>query len=111
MNVLDIRPETREVVVGSREDLFRDRVSVSELNWLGTPPSPSDRIRVQLRYHAPVVEAIVVKMGDRLVIDLDEAQPAVTPGQSAVVFDGDRVLGGGRILSATIGSATIGASC
>lgn len=104
MFVLEIRPDTREVVVGVREELFRDVVTVAELNWLGAVPVDSSRIRVQLRYHAPTVEGRIASIGDRLVIELDEAQPAVTPGQSAVVFDGDRVLGGGRIVSAGVGA-------
>lgn len=103
MFVLEIRPATREVVVGTREELHSDRVTIGELNWHGGAPAPGDRVDVQLRYRAPVVGATVVE-GDRsLVLELHEGRPAVTPGQSAVVFDGERVLGGGRIDHATSG--------
>ena len=101
MFVLEIRSETREVVIGTHDELFSDRTAIGELNWHGTPPVPGDRVDVQLRYRAPVVGATVVEVEHELILDLEEGRPAVTPGQSAVVFDGERVLGGGRIVSAT----------
>ena len=108
--VLEIRPDTREVVVGPREELFSDIVDVAELNWLGAPPAPGDQVAVQLRYRAPQVPARVVERDSELVLALDQEVAAVTPGQSAVVFEGDRVLGGGRItragLQARPGAAT-----
>jgi tRNA-specific 2-thiouridylase len=107
--VLEIRPDTREVVVGPREDLFSDTVDVAELNWLGTPPSPGDVVAVQLRYRAREVAATVVECGDALSLELGEEVAAVTPGQSAVVFEGARVLGGGRIVRAGVRARAMGA--
>lgn len=101
MFVLAVRPDEREVIVGTHEELFRDRVRVGELNWHGPQPAEGRKVQVQLRYRAPAVAASVEWMDDALILSLDEAQAAVTPGQSAVVFDGDRVLGGGRIESAS----------
>jgi len=103
--VLEVRPETREVVVGTRDELHRERVEVGELNWHGTRPSPGDRVSVQMRYRAPAVAATVGSADDALVLDLLESYPAITPGQSAVVFEGDRVLGGGRIVRAEVGAS------
>ncbi len=97
MFVLEIRPDTREVIVGTRDELFEDTVSVTQLNWLGEAPLPGACVRVQLRYRARAVPATVATLDDRLVLELEAPQSAITPGQSAVVFDGDRVLGGGRI--------------
>ena len=105
MFVLAVRPETREVVVGTREELFERCVTIGELNWLGEEPAPGRRLRVQLRYRAPAVEACVAEAGDRLVLELDRPQAAITPGQSAVLFDGDRVLGGGRIAGAGLSAS------
>ncbi|HSM60431.1 MAG TPA: tRNA 2-thiouridine(34) synthase MnmA [Longimicrobiales bacterium] len=99
MFVLEIRPGTREVVVGPRDRMGSDRVRVAELNWLGPEPGPGDRVHVQLRYRAPAAPATVTANGAELELELDEPAAAVTPGQSAVVFDGERVLGGGRIAS------------
>ena len=95
--VLEIRPQNHEVVVGPRDQLYRTSVSVGELNWLTAPPEEGQQVRVQLRYRAPEVPAIVVTCADALTLELGEGVAAVTPGQSAVLFDGDRVLGGGRI--------------
>lgn len=106
MFVLEIRPSTREVVVGTHDEIYSHRVTIGELNWHGPAPEPGRRVDVQLRYRAPVVGATVVERDDELVLDLLEGRPAVTPGQSAVVFDGERVLGGGRIDRAASGRAS-----
>ena len=98
--VLEIRPGTREVVVGPRDELLQDVVEIGGLNWLGPAPGAGRDIRVQLRYRARQVGARVTEIGTSLTVELAEPQAAVTPGQSAVVFDGDRVLGGGRIVRA-----------
>ncbi|MBM4373007.1 MAG: tRNA 2-thiouridine(34) synthase MnmA, partial [Deltaproteobacteria bacterium] len=95
--VLEIRPGTREVVVGTRRELFARHVEVGELNWHAPEPAPGARIRVQLRYRAPDVPAVVRGAGLRLSLELLDEVAAVTPGQSAVFYDGDRLLGGGRI--------------
>ncbi len=99
MFVIEVRPETKEVVVGTRDELFGSAVAVRELNWLTDTPSPGDAVRVQLRYRAPAVQATVVDVtGGEMRLALGDAQRAITPGQSAVLFNGDRVLGGGRIV-------------
>jgi tRNA-specific 2-thiouridylase len=98
--VLEIRPQTRQVVVGTREELMRDQVLVGDLNWLDEEPEPGRSVAVQLRYRAAPAQATVESCDSTLCLRLAEPRPAITPGQSAVVFDGERVLGGGRILSA-----------
>jgi len=108
--VLEIRPESREVVVGSHDELFRDNVTVTGLNWLAEPPLPGDDVLVQLRYGAPVAEATVESIAHELVLHLHTPQAAVTPGQSAVVFDGDTVLGGGQIERARLRSKLRGSA-
>jgi len=101
MFVLSIRPESRQVVIGQHEELFNDTVEVGELNWLSAAaPEQGARVHVQLRYRAPHVPARVASVDERLQLELDEEFASVTPGQSAVVFDGERVLGGGRIVRA-----------
>jgi len=96
--VLGSRPERREVVVGTAEQLLRSDVAIGELNWLAAPPRPGDEVRVQIRHRAPAVPARVVARAEEVVsLELAEPQRAVTPGQSAVIFRGEVVLGGGRI--------------
>ncbi len=97
--VVAIRPEAREVVIGSLEDLEGHRVTLDELNWLATPLEPGDTCRVQLRYRAPGVPAMVVAAGpDSVSLVLERAVRAITPGQSGVLYSpADQVLGGGVI--------------
>ena len=104
MFVLEIRPDQREVVIGLHDELFSDTVTVAELNWLQGVPKQGISVCVQLRYRTPAVPATISASGDKLELALDDPFAAVTPGQSAVVFDGDRVLGGGRILKAELTS-------
>jgi tRNA-specific 2-thiouridylase len=96
--VLGSRPEAREVVVGTEEQLHRRDVAIAELNWLAAPPADGEAVQVQIRHRARAVPARVSGLAEGTIrLELDEAQRAVTPGQSAVVFRGDVVLGGGRI--------------
>lgn len=98
MFVLDVRPETREVVIGTQAELNASAVELGELNWLGPSVAVADTVEVQLRHRAKAVPATVQAVGPTMVLGLKEPQRAVTPGQSGVLFSGDRVLGGGRIL-------------
>jgi tRNA-uridine 2-sulfurtransferase len=96
--VLGVRPDRREVVVGTGDELFRADVTIGDLNWIADPPRAGDRVEVQLRHRAPATVAEVVRHdGAELELRLDEPQRAVTPGQSGAVYVGDRLLGGGRI--------------
>jgi tRNA-specific 2-thiouridylase len=97
--VVEIRPETREVVVGEAGDLDGWSIGLEEVNWLADPLKEGDRCQVQARYRARAVDAVVVEARDgELMLALDHPIRAVTPGQSGVLFDGDdRVLGGGVI--------------
>lgn len=96
--VLEIRPGTREVVVGPAHLLATGRVSVGELNWLGPPPRPGTALDIQIRYRSPVVPCSVhSRDADEVTLALGRPAAAVTPGQSCVFFSGEEVLGGGRI--------------
>jgi tRNA-specific 2-thiouridylase len=96
--VIDIRPERREVVVGTAADLDGLAVSLEEVNWLARPLAVGDQCAVQVRYRSQAVPATVVSQGTgTLDLALHQAARAITPGQSGVLYDGDRVLGGGII--------------
>jgi len=101
MYVVEIRPEAREVVIGSPEDLDGHRVDLEELNWLQEPRAPGDRCMVQIRYRSPALPATVLSMtGDSLSLALQQPGRAVSPGQSGVLYgaeDEALVLGGGVI--------------
>jgi tRNA-specific 2-thiouridylase len=96
--VLGTRPDRRQVVVGTADELHRPDVTIGELNWLASRPSIGDAVQVQIRHRAPAVSATVAKVTeDAITLAFAKPQRAVSPGQSAVLFSGDVVLGGGRI--------------
>jgi tRNA-specific 2-thiouridylase len=97
--VVAIRPERREVVIGTAAELGGHRVRLEELNWLADPLAQGERCEVQLRYRARPVEATIMD-ADGGTVDLALAAPvrAIAPGQSGVLYAHDgRVLGGGVI--------------
>ena len=102
--VIEIRADSREVVVGTAEEGASQGVEIGEVNWLATPPPADSPVHVQIRYRAEAVPATVHSTDGRVILSFHEAQRAVTPGQSAVFFQGDRVLGGGRIERALVPS-------
>lgn len=98
--VVAIRPERREVVVGSLAELEGHQVSIEELNWLvDTPLAPGDRCLVQLRYRSAAVPATVTSSSSQMLsLVLGTPVRAITPGQSGVLYaEGGQVLGGGVI--------------
>jgi tRNA-specific 2-thiouridylase len=96
--VLDIEPVTGTVTVGPRDALTVDRLTGIRARWCGTVPSYLEG-SVQLRAHGDEHRArvTVAADGDEVVIDLIDPAQGIAPGQAAVVYDGDRVLGGGWI--------------
>lgn len=98
--VLGTRPDRREVVVGTYEETFRPDVRVESLNWLAPAPGVGAEVEVQIRHRASAARARVADVStEGITLEFETPQRAVAPGQSAVIFDGDVVLGGGRIAS------------
>ena len=97
--VCRICPENGNVVLGRNEDLFRTEVNVSEFHWIsGLAPKEAFRCKAKIRYRQQEQAATVILKGEAKVhIIFDEPQRAITPGQAAVLYDGDIVLGGGMI--------------
>jgi tRNA-uridine 2-sulfurtransferase len=96
--VVAIHPDSREVVVGSAEDLQGHRLHLDEINWLTDPLQPGDRCEVQIRYRARSAPATVLPSESGLELALESPVRAIAPGQSGVLYGADgRVLGGGVI--------------
>jgi tRNA-specific 2-thiouridylase len=99
MYVVAIRPAERAVVIGPREALLGRGVVARGVNWLvDEPPSVGSRVAIQVRHRAPAARAEIVRReAAEIELALDEPVAAITPGQSLVLFEGERVLGGGII--------------
>jgi tRNA-uridine 2-sulfurtransferase len=97
--VVRIDAPTRTVVVGSKRDLERLVLEASKVNWVaGVEPAGPIAASVQIRYRHPAARAAIEPLGDgRARVTFETPQPAVTPGQAAVFYDGEEVLGGGWI--------------
>lgn len=96
--VVRIEPETATVVVGPREALLGASLVAERVNWIAPAPQSPLRARVKIRYRHEAAEAAVTPLPDGAArVDFDRPQSAVTPGQPAVFYDGDEVLGGGWI--------------
>ena len=97
--VIQIDAEQHRVVIGSREDLLRRTLQAQAANWLCDPPSGPLRCDAKIRYLHSAAAATVTPIGHaEFEVEFDEPQSAITPGQAVVLYDGDRVLGGGTIL-------------
>jgi tRNA-specific 2-thiouridylase len=96
--VVRIEPESRRVVVGTPEQLARRELTAAQANWLVDPPAAPLECAVKIRYRSPAVKATVEPLeGDRFRVRFDEPCRGIAPGQAAVCYDGERVLGGGWI--------------
>ncbi len=97
--VLEIKPESRTVVVGDRASLEQPRCEVLGVNWTGgAPPVGPIRLGVQIRHrHEPAAAMVAPGEAGRATVAFEVPLGAVTPGQAAVFYDGDEVVGGGWI--------------
>lgn len=98
--VIEIRPETNEVVIGTNEDSMSYYVRANQLNFMSiedlTEPM---RVFAKIRYNHKGAWCTIEKTGtDELLCTFKEQQRAITPGQAVVFYDGDYVLGGGTII-------------
>jgi tRNA-specific 2-thiouridylase len=97
--VVRIDVPRNQLVVGGRDELYRRSFTASGVNWI-TINAPGDPVRanVRIRYRAPEAAATITPMGlTEVQVEFDEPQPAITPGQAAVFYEEDAVVGGGWI--------------
>jgi tRNA-uridine 2-sulfurtransferase len=97
--VLQINGERRQVVVGDGEQLYSRSLRAKRVNWIAVEqPASVIRVGVKIRHRHEPASATVERVGtDEAMVTFDQPQRAITPGQAAVFYDGDVVVGGGWI--------------
>lgn len=98
--VIDIRSDSRQVVVGSSDKLYSPTLRTRGVNWIAIEDLREPmRVAVKIRNrHEPAPAVIEKGSGGQVVATFDQPQRAITPGQAAVFYDGDVVVGGGWII-------------
>ena len=100
--VIEVRPESRQVVVGTADLLGVDAITGDHARWCGPAPEGVVRVGAQVRAHGQEYPATAWAQGGRVEVRLEERIRGVAPGQSVVLYDGTRVIG-----SATISSSRL----
>ncbi len=98
--VLEKNVERNEVIIGRAEEQYQKSILVNDVNWIAFPKLISPiKAGVKIRYRHKEVPATISQYDDeKIIIEFDEPQRAPAKGQAAVIYDGDYVLGGGKIL-------------
>ncbi|MGB1360657.1 MAG: tRNA 2-thiouridine(34) synthase MnmA, partial [Alphaproteobacteria bacterium] len=97
--VVELRPDTKEVVVGGKEALGKQTISITNINWIGDEEindTPKD-VQIKIRSVMQPVKGKVYKKGNHIVAEFDEPEFGVSPGQACVFYNNERMLGGGWI--------------
>ncbi|MEA4924562.1 MAG: tRNA 2-thiouridine(34) synthase MnmA [Syntrophomonadaceae bacterium] len=100
--VTGIDPETSTVWIGDNQDLFHSSLIAENAHFIsGTVPQKAFPASAKIRYSAARIPALITPLGsNRIQVDFNVPQRAITPGQAVVLYDGEQVLGGGTILAA-----------
>ncbi len=97
--VIGFNPKKNEVIVGEKEELYKKEFLVDDINLLLVDDIKEPmEVEVKTRYSTTLAKAKIIKEEDKIKVVLDEPQRAITPGQSAVFYLDDIVLGGGKII-------------
>ena len=98
--VIQIKGDRHQVVVGNQEDLYSRTLRARRVNLVAIDDLREPmRVRVKIRHRHEGAPAVLEKSGnDEVLVTFDEPQRAITPGQAAVFYDGDIVVGGGWIV-------------
>jgi tRNA-specific 2-thiouridylase len=97
--VIQIKGDTREVVVGNQDELYSRTLRAHRVNLIAVENLREPmRVAVKIRHrHEPAPATLETSGDDEVLVSFDQPQRAITPGQAAVFYDGDIVVGGGWI--------------
>ena len=97
--VLGFNKEKNEVIVGEEKELYKKEITVNDINLLLFDEiKKAIEVEVKTRYSSKVAKAKIMQEGENIKVIFDEPQRAITPGQSAVFYIDDIVVGGGKII-------------
>jgi tRNA-specific 2-thiouridylase len=96
--VLDIDPASKRVLVGTKSELVCSGLTMEGMNWLEPPVAQEFEAQVQVRYRSPAIPSVVsLAENNPCQVRFNEPHPGVAPGQAAVIYRGEKLLGGGWI--------------
>jgi len=97
--VISLDEHTNSVVVGRKEEAFRQSLTASRINWIAMESLPNPiALKARIRYrHSENAARVIPLSPDQVRVEFNQPQLAITPGQAVVFYDGDIVMGGGWI--------------
>lgn len=96
--VIKLDAPRKRVIVGPKEALLKDKIILRDVNWLADDLAQAEKVMVKLRSAQAAVPAIIGPLaGGRALVQLEQPQAGVAPGQACVAYSGERMLGGGWI--------------
>ena len=96
--VVRLDADHNRLIVGAKNDLLSTECRVTDINWIGGQPAAPMEIQTRVRYRSKEVESTIIPQDNHTAtVQFKVPQPAVTPGQGAVFYRGDEILGGGWI--------------
>lgn len=97
--VLGFDKNKNEVIVGEEKELYKKELTVTDINLILVDKIEGEmEVDVKTRYSSKVAKAKIVQVGENIKVTFEEPQRAITPGQSAVFYIGDVIVGGGKII-------------
>ena len=100
MYVIGYNVEENRLIVGEDKDIYKDHMNVEDVHFIQNQESRiknQEDVQVKIRYRHPAVPCKIIIHNSKFMIQFNEPQRAITPGQSAVFYEGEEVLGGGII--------------
>jgi tRNA-specific 2-thiouridylase len=98
--VIRIAPGNNVIIIGDKEQTYASELAADNLNWIDDARQGKPiKVKARIRYRHEEADAIVCPLNDdNVYVKFDEPQMAITPGQTIVFYDGEKVMGGGRII-------------
>ena len=98
--VIEFDQTKNQLIVGEDREVFKNEMNITDTHFIWNDESRivnQEKLQVKIRYRHPAVLCKAIIHNSKYIIQFDQPQRAITPGQSAVFYDGDEVLGGGII--------------